>query len=49
MIKYWSIFKYCKLLQELIRRWDSQCELFLRRYRTHTSKYQWREPILFNE
>jgi len=27
----------CKHLQELIRRWDSWRELFLRRYRTHTS------------
>ena len=35
--------------QELIRRWDSERELFLRRYHTRTSEYQKREPTSFNK
>jgi len=35
------------VVQELIRRWDRELELFLRRYRTYTSKYQKREPTSF--
>jgi len=31
---------YIKVLPELIKRWDSERELFLRRYRACTSKYQ---------
>jgi len=35
--------------QELIRRWDSERELFLQRYRTRTLKYQKREPTSFSK
>jgi len=34
------------LLQELIMRWDSERELFLRQYCTHTSKYQKKRTYL---
>jgi len=37
------------LKQKLISRSDSEHELFLRRYRTRPSKYQKREPTLFNK
>jgi len=38
-----------KIIQEIIKRWDSEREPFLRRYRTRTSKYQKREPTLFSK